>query len=236
MLKKSNTAWISVILCCSLYSAHTFADAHYDHIKQEVKDFVSQQINVENNDKVEVDILDNNTPQQFASCSSPLQYSVPNNAHSEQINSVEINCLNENWHRYLPVEVKIMTKVVIAKRNIVAAQMINADDLDYAEHNKNRLYSGYFTNPQEVIGNVPARSLVAGSILTPKNIHPPAIIHKNQTITLEARRNFISVVMQGVAKSDGALNGVIKVYNPSSRKTIDAIVIDNNRALVVSSS
>jgi len=107
-------------------------------------------------------------------------------------------------------------------------------DLDYAQENINRLYNGYFKDKKEVVGYVASQIINSGAVITRKNVRRPQLVHKNQEIDLIAKKNQIVVTMKGISKSDGSLNDSIVAYNPSSKKTVEAIVVGLNMAEVIS--
>ena len=128
----------------------------------------------------------------------------------------------------------ISTRVVVAKRTISATEIIGLEDLDYAQYDRNRLYNGYFQDPKALVGRVASQVILAGVVLTKKNVQQPVLIHRNQLIDLIAKSNTVTVTMKGVAKTDGRLNEAIQAYNPSSKRTLDAVVMDSNRAEIIS--
>ncbi len=111
---------------------------------------------------------------------------------------------------------------------------INEEDIDYAYHDKRLLYNSYYTHPEDVIGNVAIHTTNTGTVFTKKNVQAPLLVYKNQPVDIIARNTFIVVSMKGIAKSDGRMNDSVKVFNPSSKKTIDAVVIGASQTLVTS--
>jgi len=205
-----------------------------DHINEIVKNFLTQNIQVEPNDTLEVKVNEANVTINVPACAKDIIAGFPANANREQVSSVELSCNDTKpWHVIVPVDVQVYTKVLVTKRTIAAKEAIAEEDLDYSIASKNRLYNGFFTRKEDVLGNQTAYLITAGTILTKKNIQQPILVSRNQNITIFAKFNSIMVSMQGVAKTDGALNSVIKVYNPSSKRTLDAIVVGPNKAQIV---
>jgi flagella basal body P-ring formation protein FlgA len=130
----------------------------------------------------------------------------------------------QSWHVYVPVSMKILTKVVVARETIPGKTLISEDMLDYAYRDKNTLYSGYFKETKDVVDQVPISTVVAGTALTRHNVQQPVIVNRNQAVTIISKHGHIMVSAEGIAKTEGALNDTIKVMNSSSKKTIDAIV------------
>lgn len=204
-----------------------------ERMKSTAKAFLIKNIQTEPGESIEIQVNQSNSPLRVTACSKEIEAAFPINSNMEKISAVELACNDSQpWHILVPVEVQIFSKVIIAKKTIATKEPINEDDLDFALYDKNRLYSGYFTRKEDVIGTEAKRVIPAGTILTKKNVQLPLIVHRNQTINLIVQNNTVTVSMQGIAKSDGALNSVIKVFNPSSKRTMDAVVISSDKAKI----
>lgn len=203
-----------------------------EHLASIAKNFITQNIQIAADESMEIQAFPANT--QVAACNKEITAAFPKNSTTEQVTSIELTCNDANpWQIYVPVDIQVFTKVVIAKRTIPPKEILSEEDLDFAPKNKNRLYNGYYTSKEEIIGNESAHLITAGTVLTKKNIELPLLVHKNQAISIFAQSNAVLVTMQGIAKSDGAKDAVIKVYNPSSKRTLDAVVVGPNRAQVI---
>lgn len=228
------TIYILFISTLSLIqTAYSSGHESIERLKSVARTFILANIQTEPGESIEVQINQSNTPLQVASCSREIEAAFPQNSNSEQINSVELSCNGpQQWRIYIPVDVQIFSKVIVAKHTIPSKETITDDDIGYAVYNKNRLYSGFFTKKEDVIGSETAHLITAGTILSKKNLQSPLLVHRNQQINLIAKMNSIIVTMQGIAKSDGTLNSTIKVFNPSSKRTMDAVVVGPNKAQV----
>lgn len=227
--------WKLLLIPSLLVSTTTYAAYEsINHIAKVANDFVISNIQLEPDETIDVKINHANIPMQLAECNKELDAAFPRNANRERINAVEIACNGDKpWQTLVPVYVDIATKVLVAKHALQAHDTITADDVELASYSKNRLYSGYFKNPEEVIGNVATYPIAAGTVITKKNMQQPKLIHSNQSLNVISRHNAVMITMQGIAKSDGGMNDVIKVFNPSSKRTIDAVVVGPNRAEIV---
>lgn len=220
----------------ALLSVNLFAEQYepISHLKEIAKTYVIKNVGIEPGESIEVLVNQSNSPIQVPVCGKIIEANFPDNYNKEQMTSVELACNGPaSWHVLVPVEVQIFSNVVIAKRTLTPKETIREEDLDFTVTNKNRLYSGYFKQKEDVVGKVSNHLITAGTILTPKSVQSPILIHRNQAISIISKSNAIIVTMQGVAKSDGALNEMIKVFNPSSKKTLDATVVGPNKAEVV---
>jgi flagella basal body P-ring formation protein FlgA len=227
-----------LILLLALLSYQTCQAGYYEkseRINETVKNFIIQNTPVAADDTLDVQVNQAQVALNVPVCSKDITPSFPIDANREQLSSVELTCKDvKPWHIVVPVEVQIFTKVIVAKHTIASKESISEGDIDYVSYNKNRLYNGFFTKKEDVLGNQTAYLVPAGAVLTKKNIQLPILVSRNQSIIIVAQMNSIIVSMQGIARTDGALNSVIKVYNPSSKRTLDAVVVGPNKAQIVS--
>ena len=204
------------------------------HLESIVSSYIAQHVEHKDDERIIVNItaLDSNT--KLVHCDSEIQASLPNESHPAEINAIDLQCHSEpGWKIFVPVSVQFMSKVIAVNRLISSGEIITENDIGYEEHDKNRLYDGFFLEKKDVVGLSVVRSLSAGTVLTKKNLKQVAIIKQNQTVTLVLKKGSIEVVMIGIAKSDGYLNEPIKVLNPSSKKIIDAVVIGPDRVQLI---
>ncbi len=206
-----------------------------ENLKTIAKNFIEKNVSLGADEKLEVQVNQTDSMLSLAACGQPLEATFPGDANINQITAVEVRCQGEQaWRTMVPVNVTIFAKVLVAKRTMPANTTITEEDLDYALFDRNRLYNGYFQDKNTTVGQVTNQVVLSGVVLNAKNIQKPILIYKNQVIDLVARNNAITVTMKGIAKMDGRLNETIKAFNPSSKHTLDAIVMDSNRAEVVS--
>ncbi len=205
-----------------------------ENIKKTTLDFIHQHIQLSSDEKLEVKVNEASIAFQVPACQSRLEASLPTNSNHEALSSVEIACNDAaKWRIFVPVEVKILTNVIVAKHTIASKTTLSEEDIDFMQADRNRLYNGFFTKKDDVIGDVANHLIPAGTVLTKKNLQLPYLVLKNQAITLVSQHNAVIVTMQGIARTDGTLNATIKVFNPSSKKIVDAIVTGPNKAQVI---
>lgn len=193
------------------------------------QEYVQHHVELDPDEKIEVRLGDAGNQLKVAECQNPIHINVPPGTSSQQITTLEMTCTGDvSWHVYVPVDMRILTKVVVTKEMIPAKEIINTDHLDYAYRDKNNLYSGYFKDTSEVVGQAPTSTLVAGTVLSKRNIAHPILVTKNQAVSIVAIRGHIMVRAEGIAKANGALNESIQVLNTSSKKIIDAVVVSSS--------
>jgi flagellar basal body P-ring formation protein FlgA len=223
---------IIFFVMCVFYSPISNAEEFetLENIKALVEPFVIK--NTEHNEDETVSVLITKfESMKLTRCSSEIIVSYSKENAASQSNSVILECPNvEGWRVFVPIHVQVMTPVLSVNRMVVPGDIIEDSDIAYEHYDKNRLYDGYFKEKTDVIGLSATKSIPAGAPLTKKNLKQMPLVKRNHTISLAIRRGAIEIEMIGIAKSDGYLDGAVKVLNPSSKKIVDAIVTGKDRA------
>jgi flagellar basal body P-ring formation protein FlgA len=221
---------MTALIIISSYS-HAGYYEPVSHLTALAKDFVIKTTPVATDETINVRPGTELVIPPVRACQQPINAELPANSNQDQVTAVELSCNDQpSWHVLVPVNVQILTKVIVAKQPILPKQEITDDLLDYATYDKNVLFNSYYKNKDEIIGQVASHMITAGTILTRKNLQAPVLVHKNDVVTIVAISHSVTVSMQGIAKSDGCLHESIKIYNPSSKRMVDAVVAGPNRA------
>jgi flagella basal body P-ring formation protein FlgA len=221
------------LFSCSSIWANTYESQ--ENIKAIVTQFIQNNLTLASNETINVQLVQANHTMQVPTCNNSLEASLPIDQNREHITSVKLSCNDTNaWQIYVPVDVQVYTKVLVAKRPLSANELITEDDLDYANADKNHLYMGYFNNKNDVIGLEPTQTIMAGTVLSKSNLQKPVLVHRNDSIDLIAGNTAVFVTMKGVSKTDGRLNDKIIAFNPISNKSLDAIVTGPGKAKIIS--
>ncbi|CUI01480.1 flagellar basal body P-ring formation chaperone FlgA [Leisingera aquaemixtae] len=105
---------------------------------------------------------------------------------------------------------------LIPLRTIRAKEIVNPEDLAL----KKGEILGALSDPADVTGMEARVSLYAGRPLRPGDIGPPAIIERNDLVTLIFRQGVLSIAAEGRALGRGAAGEAVRVMNLSSRTTV----------------
>lgn len=227
----------ALIAFLCFFISTTYADEleSFDNLNTAAQQFIHQQINLDQGDSLEVNISNSARNLSVAKCQEPIQVSLPADTNKEQINTLIMSCnLPVAWKVYVPVTTRILTDMVITKQPVSARQEITADMLDYAQNDKTRATSGYYKRVDEVVGQIATTTIPSGTVINQHIIQHPIAIKRNQNVTIVAKNGYIMVKAEGIAKSDGAINDIIKVMNSSSKKMLDATVINSSTVEVAS--
>jgi flagella basal body P-ring formation protein FlgA len=226
----------SVLVFGCYNGAHATSYESLQHINEIATGYVQKNVSVEPDEKIEVKLSEAANQLRLTTCSAPIAINLPAGSAQQRITTLEMTCAGEpSWHVYVPVDMKILTKVVSVKETIPGKTLITDDMLELGYQDKNLLYLGYFKDFNEVVGQVPVSTLVPGTVLTKKNIQQPIIVNRNQSVSIVSRHGNIMVRADGIAKANGAVNDTIKVLNTSSKKILDAVVVNSSTVEVMTS-
>lgn len=85
---------------------------------------------------------------------------------------------------------------------------------------------------EEAIGYETRVVLYAGRPIRPSDIGPPAIIERNQVVTLLFQRGNLTIAADARALGRGGIGDVLKVMNLASRSTVSGVVQPNGTIMV----
>lgn len=121
-------------------------------------------------------------------------------------------CAPPAWAEYL-----------VTLRTIRAKTIVNAEDLAL----KKGEILGALSDPAEVTGMEARVALYAGRPLRPGDLGPPAIIERNDLVTLTFRQGVLTIAAEGRALGRGAAGEAIRVMNLNSRTTVTGRIADD---------
>jgi len=121
-------------------------------------------------------------------------------------------CAPPAWAEYL-----------IPLRTIRAKAIVNAEDLAL----KKGEIPGALSDPADVIGQEARVALYAGRPLRAGDIGPPAIIERNDLVTLIFRQGGLTIAAEGRSLGRGSAGEAVRVMNLSSRTTVTGRVAED---------
>ncbi len=161
----------------------------------------------------------------LALCSQPLEPFLRRGAKIQARTIVGVRCSGDKpWKVYVPVDVVVTDKVLVARRTLPRGHLLTADDLVVEERDVSRLVSGYVSNVNDLLGQRLKTQLIAGRLLTPAMLMADVAVKRGQTVTLTVRNGGINIQMSGKALADGAINQRIQVENTNSGRVVEGIV------------
>ncbi len=202
-----------------------------DALKTYLTNYALNHLTHQDDETTEIELLQLDQYTTLPFCSDAIDLSIPKKNYSERTNSIALSCKGRtSWNIYFPMNVKLFTNVLVANRPIQTGEIITENDVAYEQQDKNHLLEGFYKDIHSLVGLATSRTINAGGVFTQRNTRRMPIIKKNQAVNLAIKTGNIEIQMIGIAKSDGYLSGPIKILNPSSKKIIDAIVKDTDKA------
>lgn len=107
-------------------------------------------------------------------------------------------------------------EILVPSRTIRAKAIIGPEDLVL----KSVDMAGVYADPSEVVGQEARVALYPGRPIRYDDIGPPAIVDRNDLVTLYFDRGSLVISTEGRALGRGAAGDVIRVMNLSSRTTV----------------
>lgn len=219
-----------VLLILASISNDSFAKQTHslDDIAMTAHDFVMKELN-RSGENIEVVVGQLDPRLRLHQCTVPLEAFRQNYENRRAISTVGVRCNdNKPWSLYVPVSVKNFKQVAILKHAVIRNTVISENDIVLDKRNINRLTSGYFDAPEQLIGKIITQNLSSGAVLTKHHIKAATAVNRGQSVTLIAKNSVIEVRMKGVAMSKGAIGERIKVKNTNSERIIEGIIIDKD--------
>jgi flagella basal body P-ring formation protein FlgA len=114
--------------------------------------------------------------------------------------------------------------VVVLKKQIRAGEVIGEDDIEIRRFPVARTRAETVTNPKEIIGQSPKRTISAGRPIRIHEIAGPTLVQKNGIVQVRYNAAGIEITTAGQAMESGSKGELIAIKNLSSKKVIHAVI------------
>ncbi len=114
----------------------------------------------------------------------------------------------------------VFAEIVVPTRTIRAKEIIVASDLEI----KTIEIAGAAQQISSLVGQEARVALYPGRPISLSDIGPPAIVDRNDLVTLVFDRVALSITAEGRALGRGAVGERIRVMNLSSRTTVTGVI------------
>ncbi len=114
-------------------------------------------------------------------------------------------------------------EVIVPVRTIRAREIIRSEDLI----EKMVTINGALSNLTEIIGQEARIALYAGRPIRPGDVGPPAIISRNDLVTLIFSRGPLRIATEGRALARGAVGDTVRAMNMASRVVVTGEILAN---------
>ena len=117
---------------------------------------------------------------------------------------------------FLVVGTQVTADIVVTNRTIRPGKIITAQDLSLIAANHLDAYS----DPLDVVGQEARVALYPKRPIRFDQIGPPALIERNQIVTLKFVGNTLAITTEGRSLERGAVGDRVRIMNLSSRSTV----------------
>nr|WP_136635984.1 flagellar basal body P-ring formation chaperone FlgA [Pseudooceanicola onchidii] len=122
----------------------------------------------------------------------------------------------------------VAADTVVATRTIRPQSILTAADLAVQDSD----FPGGFTGPDALIGQETRVVLYAGRPVLPEDIGPPALVERNQIVTLAYARSGLNIRLEGRSLARAGVGEKVRVMNLQSRATLTGRVQDDGTVVV----
>jgi flagella basal body P-ring formation protein FlgA len=148
-------------------------------------------------------------------CSRPLE------AVAASARMAQVRCGDApGWKLYVPVRVRREAQVVTLTRPAAAGVPISADQLVVQRRDVGATAGQTYTDPAQLVGQVPSHALGRGAIPTQADIATGTPLRRGDPVVLVARTGGVEVRMEGRALGPAQAGGRISVENTASHRVL----------------
>ncbi|MGH6887409.1 MAG: flagellar basal body P-ring formation chaperone FlgA [Geminicoccales bacterium] len=130
-------------------------------------------------------------------------------------------------------QVAALAEVPVLRDMVRRGQVVTPDLVDYQLLPAQRLSSGMVVDVADLVGQAARRTLHAGRPVRAADLMPPIVVAKNTLVQMVYEIGALRLTARGRALGDGGAGAMIKILNIDSKRTVDAIVVDNDTVAVI---
>lgn len=117
---------------------------------------------------------------------------------------------------------------VVAARTLRANTLVAPEDLSISSQD----VAGALRDPISAVGLETRVAIYAGRPIRPEHLSEPAIVDRNQKVSLAYRRGGLMIITEGRALQRAAHGDTIRVMNVASKTTLSATIAADGTAYV----
>ena len=195
-------------------------------LQEAARRFLQSQIPPEPGNSQEIQLGRLDSRLRLGRCETALQAFVPAGSRLQGKLTVGVQCPGEKpWTVYIPANIRVFGEVLITARPISRGDTLTRADVIARRQEISKLSHGYYRQSDEVIGKLAARSLPAGTPLTPRMLKARLLVRRGDNVTILANTGFLQVRSKGKALQNAALGERITVRNTRSKRIVEGIAI-----------
>ncbi|MGE0119109.1 MAG: flagellar basal body P-ring formation chaperone FlgA [Dongiaceae bacterium] len=130
-------------------------------------------------------------------------------------------------------QVTALVDVPVLRDMVRRGQLVTQEIVAYQLVPAYRLSGGMVVDVADLVGQAARRTLHAGRPIRSADLMPPIVVAKNKVVRMVYEVGALRLTARGRALGDGGAGTMIKVLNIDSKRSVDAIVIDNDTVAVI---
>jgi flagella basal body P-ring formation protein FlgA len=209
------------ILASSQLALADNAEESHDHLETLAVDFVSSLFS---NDNLHRDVtaqpLDPRS--RYAKCDTVIETELPGKQRLTRNVTVQLRCQgSQPWVIYLPVRIREMQPVVVAKASLSAGTVLSERQIKLVYRESILTRGGAVTDIESVVGAKLKRQV---RVNDPILLQQLCVVCKGETVTIVVEADGFRVKADGIALSDASLGERVRIKNSRSGQTFEAQV------------
>ncbi len=224
-IRVQGIVWLHV-LALSAGVAHAGELQSLESIREAARAFLSERLDKTSGDgDVEIRIGRLDARLRLPRCEASLATFLPPGGRLMGNTAIGVRCpAGPSWSLYVPASVRRYAQVLVTARPLPRGQRVEADDLRLARRDISRIYSGYAERREEAVGQIVARPLQAGAVVTPRALEKPKLVRRGQRVLILARDGAVEVRMHGTALAAGSAGDPVRVRNLMSKQIVEGTI------------
>ncbi len=202
-------------------------------VRQAAEDFVTARLGPPEGGTLEVETGRLDARLRLGRCGEPLETFLSSGDVGPGNLTVGIRCAGPRpWTLHVPVEVRMVTEVVVLARPVSRGDLLRPEDLNVEARDVTQYHRGYFTTVDQVVGRELRRSSAAGRIVSDLIVRRPLWVERGDKVSLVAGDGRFQVQVRGEVLADGSAGETVRVKNLSSQRVVEGKVIGPGRVRV----
>lgn len=138
---------------------------------------------------------------------------------------LEVACQGDRpWRLYVSTTLAIHGPALVAASPLTRGTRLTASMIATADVALNTSHREPIRDQNALLGRVMARSVNAGTLLTPDLVEIPDTISRGDYVVITARSGNFSVQTRGKALADGQVGDQVPIQNLSSQRTVRGLI------------
>lgn len=142
------------------------------------------------------------------------------------------NLKKQQIKKIIKSKIKLFGNIVIASRTILKGEKISLQDIKLAKYNILKLNAQPFYSIEALKDKITNKVISLNNPITIKDINYNTV-KIGDVVDIIYKNNFITIIDKGRIEQEGKLNEKVKVRNIKSGKLLEAIIIANDKVLII---